>query len=429
MAHSRLSPSSAPRYLRCLAAPQAEEGLPDVTSVFAAEGTLLHHVAEECLVNAIEPYEFVGKTYVVPHENDLYEITDLKRNYHRDEECFVFTITKDHADCMIADLHEIRVLVEDGEMHVESRVKLDFPLGKGEAGTVDLVIRDWRGEIWVCDWKFGAGVLVDPEENEQLKLYALGAVALHFPEMLQPGGDHEDDKIHIKIMQPRAPGGGGTWTTTFGELWDWGREVQDKVEIINGPNPPFTPGEKQCKWCKARKGDPDLGVAPCAARENYLLKAVQTMFPDLDTSVELDLPGSTVKVSEIDATMRVWLLDHSKMIKEWLEDLHEHIYKDLKAGRPVPGKKLVAGRRGIRTYIKDKADEAEAIVEKLLGDEAYETKLRSPSQINNEVGDEVYDMIVSGFVTQTRYKPVIVDKSNPKPALASNLDILNSVSV
>lgn len=390
---------------------------------------MLHYVAEECLINAIEPYDFVGKTYVVPHEDELYEITDPKQNHHGEDECFVFTVTKDHADCMIADLHEIRVLVEDGEMHVESRVKLDFPLGEGEAGTADLVIKDWRGEIWVCDWKFGAGVPVDPEENEQLKLYAIGAIAMHFPEMLAPGGEYEDAKIHIKIMQPRAQGGGGTWTTTFGELWDWGRWVQEQVEIINGPNPPYKPGEKQCKWCKARKGDPDLGIAPCAAYTGHMMKAARTMFPDLDTAVELDIETDTVEFAELDVATRVWLFDNSKMIKDWLEDLHENLFKDLKAGRPVPRKKLVAGRKGKRTFIKDMADEAEAVVESLLGDEAYEMKLKSPSQVNDAVGDEVYDLLVSGLVQQAPAKPVIVDESNPKPKIASDLDILNSVSV
>ena len=47
--HSRFGASAAHRWMRCPGSIQASEGLPNVSSEFAAEGTLLHGVAEDIL--------------------------------------------------------------------------------------------------------------------------------------------------------------------------------------------------------------------------------------------------------------------------------------------------------------------------------------------------------------------------------------------
>jgi hypothetical protein len=44
----------------CAGSVAAEEGLPDDTSEFAAEGTFAHHISEECLALGLDPYDFIG---------------------------------------------------------------------------------------------------------------------------------------------------------------------------------------------------------------------------------------------------------------------------------------------------------------------------------------------------------------------------------
>ena len=43
--HAKLSASGAHRWTQCAGSVNAEEGLPNTTSIYAEEGTLAHHVA------------------------------------------------------------------------------------------------------------------------------------------------------------------------------------------------------------------------------------------------------------------------------------------------------------------------------------------------------------------------------------------------
>jgi hypothetical protein len=73
---------------------------------------------------------------------------------------------------------------------VEQEVHLPV---EGAFGTADLVIV-YADRLVVCDWKFGAGVLVEATDNDQLMFYA--AAVLHtFPELRRP-------LVELAIVQP-----------------------------------------------------------------------------------------------------------------------------------------------------------------------------------------------------------------------------------
>jgi len=62
-AHARLSPSAAHRWLRCPGSVRMSDDTPeDRTSVYAAEGTVAHHVREMVLMFGFELEDFVGET-------------------------------------------------------------------------------------------------------------------------------------------------------------------------------------------------------------------------------------------------------------------------------------------------------------------------------------------------------------------------------
>src|SRR5690606_17563391 len=102
-----------------------------------------------------------------------------------------------------------------GVFHSEHKVDLSHWLGPDQFGTLDRGI--YRDDlIIISDLKFGAGVPVHPEENEQLMLYALGFwynVARHHTKTRD---------VLINIDQPRADGGGGDWYTTVDHLLEFG---------------------------------------------------------------------------------------------------------------------------------------------------------------------------------------------------------------
>ena len=61
MAHAKLSPSSAERWMTCPGSVALCDGLVDEGSSFAAEGTAAHWVAEQILLGKHDKFSVVGQ--------------------------------------------------------------------------------------------------------------------------------------------------------------------------------------------------------------------------------------------------------------------------------------------------------------------------------------------------------------------------------
>ena len=405
--HSRLSPSGVHRYLRCAPAPSAEEGLPNRESQYAFDGTCLHEIAERCLLDGGDPHRFIGEVFTPPK-------ADMQK-YGLEP----YVVQKSDCDSMVPDLYAVRDDLNDGEMHVETRVSLDWPLGEGEAGTADIAGRDWRKRIHIKDWKFGEGMVVEAENNEQMSLYGIGAIRKHWPDAPR------DTVVYLQVLQPRIEDGGSTWETTVGALMDWAEEVVlPQVELINSENPPYVAGKKQCHWCLARRGDPANGIEPCEAYTQFNMDIARNAFANLDMEMELGLSPTVSDQNGLSPEARVWIYDHSDMLKKWLDEVKKRIQSDLSAGRSesAPGKKLVEGRALARKFNGDMIDEVDRLAVSVLGEAAYDKKLKTPKGLEDELGRETYTLLFADMVEQGRSSPSIVALDNPKPALPTTLD-------
>ena len=214
-AHSRLSASSAHRWIACPASVQAQAGLPDEGSLAADEGTALHELAETCLRKGLEPHDLLGESFNA------------------------FEIGREYANLAKVYVDHCRSLPQS-HTYVERR--LDYSMwATGGFGTADfLAIKE--GEAWVVDAKFGRNQV--NADCDQLKCYALGV----FNEF---GFDAQLDTIHMTIVQPRL-GHIDTHTMRHRDLLDWGRDVmKPAAKAALADNPPFNPGESQCRYCKA----------------------------------------------------------------------------------------------------------------------------------------------------------------------------------
>ena len=365
---------------------------------------MMHDVAERCVKDGGLPHRFIG---------EFFEIDG-----------YTFMFNEGHADCMVADLYDIRETFLNGEVFTEIRVPLEYPLGAGESGTADIVGRTWRGVLHVEDWKFGEGIIVEAEMNFQGMLYAAGALQKIYPE----AWENPTQRVVIRIRQPRVMGGGSTWETTVGFLRQWCEEVVvPKIAEINEGRGVFQPGEKQCRFCKARLGNSDLGIEPCAAYQNHNLEFARKVFGNLDLAAGLGAEPEPTKQRELTPEIRVWLLDHADMFKDWLADLADQARADLERGRKhlVPGKKLVLGRSGPTRY--KQPVQAEVVAERFLGDEGFERKLRTPTQMKDRLGEHAFDLLFGGLYEQPAGRPVIVDESNPKPAIPTMADKIGPI--
>lgn len=137
--HAKLSPSGAHRWMRCPASLRREEDFPDESSVYAQEGTRAHEAAAAILEGREPQWE----------EDDVVSgMPEYVQSY--------------------VDL--VRELAQGGTLLVEQRVSFSPYMGGAAAsafGTSDAVILK-DPTLTVVDLKYGMGVKVDAEDNEQL---------------------------------------------------------------------------------------------------------------------------------------------------------------------------------------------------------------------------------------------------------------------
>ncbi len=407
-AHARVGPSSIARVIRCPGSVRESAGLPNTSSVFAAEGSVLHEIAAECLEFGFEPDRYLGRT--MSHDGFSFKIGTAQG--------------ETDPGCMGPALDWLRE--QPGELFVETRVELD-PWMPGQFGTCDVCIWDADTKTaTVFDWKFGMGVMVDTEGNEQLQTYALGA--LHT--ILRPRG-LAPEKVVIIIEQPRGQGGQRyyePWEITYDELLAFGDVLIATWKTLNEPNAPLCAGEKQCFFCSVKKRPPQKSgdLTGCSTYDAFNMSIIDTLLDDVDEAIELgtgpELPRN------VTGERRWWIVRHAKMFEKWLATLHEDCTAAAVAGVPDPGSKLVAGRRGDRNWSEDDIDMmiVEHTLKKSLFDNAFTRKLKSPAQAEKDLASKrgrtqhpgVWDAM-SDLIVRGDGKPILVGLDDPRPALES----------
>lgn len=408
IAHSERGPSSAARWRKCPGSVRLSRGLPDNAGIDAAHGTVFHEFAAICLELGLDPQGFVGVTHEVKGHGKI-------------------VFDQAMADHMLFGLDMLWSLADapGAVMMVEQRVSLEDWVGKGEFGTTDCAIIDvfnWR--LVVFDWKYGAGVPVDPQDNDQAILYALGTWSTFASEFFEqavmgrggnPNDPWEDDiEVMIVIEQPRADGGGGVWRTTMGHILAEGEKIRRDAKRTEDPDAPLVPGTKQCQFCKA------ASFNRCTERPKFLLKLAGADFDDLESDFEVNAAPMVHSLSAITPVQRSQLLLHRPMFDKLFDDLHAAAYHDAEAGRPIPGMKLVPGRAGARKW-KDE-DKAEIVLKHDFGDEAFTRKLLSPTSVEEMVGKRKFKERFGRIVTQSESKPILVPDTDKRQALPSAQD-------
>ena len=258
--HALLSASSAHRWLACTPSARLEEQFPDTTSEAAKEGTLAHELAELKVRNYFKPHD-------VSKRKLTFAIKKMKENPLWDDEML------EHTDTYIDYIRDVSIkLPSDPYVEVEKQVRFDSYVPEG-FGTADCIMI--QGEtLFVVDFKYGKGVLVSAEENPQMMLYALGAYdacKLFYP----------IKQIRLAIVQPRLPDGISEWGCSLEQLLEFGDYVKEKAAVAFKGDGEFVPGEKQCRFCRAK--------SQCGARaeENVKLAFATDKKPPLITNEEV----------------------------------------------------------------------------------------------------------------------------------------------
>lgn len=415
MAHAKLSPSGADRWMVCPGSTVLEAGKPDTSSSFADEGTAAHFLAATCLETGNNAKDYAAGMYVIQLCED---------NHGKHFECFAsdlvqykakvlnqFVVDHDMAEFVQGYVDRCRAV--GGEQFYEQRLAIGHITGEeGAHGTSDFVgIAD--GELVIRDLKYGRGVKVSAQDNRQLRIYALAA-------MDEFGLLYDFNRVRIAIDQPRL-GHVDEAVYTLDEMEQYRAEVKKAVVMVEmaqkfATDPDKLPvylkvDDKACTFCKAK--------ADCPAMRNFVLSSVADDFVDETQPIAPQLEGCANRT--MDNTLLGNLLSSVDLIEDWCKAIRAKAEAELFAGRDVPGYKLVQGRKGSRAWAN--TDEVEQVMKsmRLKTEEMYDLKLISPTTAEKlakagTIGPRQWPKL-QDMITQAEGKPSVAPASDKRPAL------------
>ena len=360
MAHSTIGPSAASRWMNCPGSVALCATLPKRTSTYADEGSAAHALGEKYLRDQILDLSVRKGMWLVQDGCEWY----LEKA--KPKSGVAFEVTQDMIDAVRVYVDHIDGIESEHKAY-EKKLTMDW-LHPGIFGTMDCGILD--GDMYhVIDYKHGAGVAVEVEDNPQMMIYALGALG-------KRAAKTTIKTVRLTIVQPRKPHPDGPvryWDIDYADLYDWAENVLiPAAKATELENAPFVPGDKQCRWCEASR------QSKCPA----LLGAVQdvagmSLISPIVETPRLPDPGSLTVADKA----RVLAL--AGLLETWIDNVRASALEEAQAGVQFPGLKLV--HKITRRRWRDEAQVAAAL-QPALGDEIWDTKLRSPSQIEKLLG-------------------------------------------
>lgn len=382
--HALLSASSAHRWLNCPGSARLAEQFPNQTSPYAEAGRVAHAIAElKARKYFLEPMS--ARTYNA-------QLKKLRDSPHFDKSM------DENTDAYMEVLKETALSFEKAPfVALETRVDFSDSVPEG-FGTADCIMIG-SGAIVIVDYKNGAGVPVEAEDNPQMKLYALGALQVYAPIY----GDTIQRAV-LKIVQPNA-GGTKTWETTVQALKLWAfNTVKPIARIAYDGKGGFSAGD-WCGFCPAK--------AQCSARARQMLEMEPMVGAKPQRSSAPEGPGKNAPALLSDAEVGD-ILRRAQTLAAWVEDLKEYALSAALAGREITGFKVVEGRGSREWNNQDAAFQAlqeRGVAEELL----WERKPCSVAGLEKTLGKKVFSEAAEGLVVKKPGKPALVPASDKRP--------------
>ena len=376
--HARFAPSSAHRIYDCPASLLLNEEEPDKEIFEAAEGTVAHHIAEICARYRKDPEIFQGKTFD----------SDSLSEY--DEELVSskgFVVSVDTEMVIGVSEYLDRIAALSGDHFIEQRVNISpwCPI-PNQFGTCDHAAAQHR-RLVVTDFKYGR-VVIDPHQNKQLIMYALGFI--HEWDWL-----YDFDEVVIRIVQPRVDNY-GVWVTSKTELLAIGEKIKKRFALAIQPNPPFGPSEKACRYCKVQYR--------CKANAKFLYEDRIMLLEDDDD----------LQLQDDEELVTLWL--RRDMYSSRMNAIESYLHTKHANTSFLPGLKVVAGKKS--RYFKSQLDAEIVLSEAGVPESEMYSKPEfvSPNQAEKLLRGEAKKKL-QAFIASKPGKPCLVSADDKRQDL------------
>lgn len=331
--HAGASPSGAERWAHCTASLEASRKFLETlthnqqlqyakSSTAARQGTTAHAVGEAELLLML------GKISQSEYDHTLLDLTvnpDVEEAYDTEM-----------AEHLTEYVDYVRQLHDAGRpLLIEQRVRAKVWLTGSHDGQVhevpgsgDCIALPTEDEnvLTVADLKYGNGIDVTVDSNPQVRIYALGALALLVE--ANDGEMPELDHVEYVIVQPRL-GGIKVWTESLDDLLDWRDNVLadalTKALYGEAEGATFSPAEAVCQWCPARGG--------CPALIEDRMAAGASMF---DEVMEAEVSGNPIDPMALSNERLGEVLVQIMQVKDLHDDLKAEAQRRLHRGIHVP---------------------------------------------------------------------------------------------
>ena len=358
--HFKYSPSASKRQIECPGSMALSADLPDRGSSYASEGTDAHDAAELAVMGM-----YHMKTY---EEFESERFTDEMREHAR---AFANFIASRMAE------YDERPRVSTERALVSER----FPEYGGTTDVLIKGVRDGRFSVEIVDFKYGAGVQVQAENNTQLLDY-LNIATESFRKSMDP---QTWPNMAVHVFQPRSGDGlPSSWDVIAQDLWGHDDVRAKGIATEEGKLPghdALKPGD-HCQFCKAKTICPELH-----SRQGELAQ------------IEFDVTTPATSVNALAESLgdgwaekAAMILGQADHVEGLIKAVRSRALEDAKRGVHIPGFKVV-NKHGHRkwndeeTALKRLATRKDPRTGKGIGKRgATIPKLKSPAQIEKEFG-------------------------------------------
>lgn len=374
--HALLSPSASHRWLNCPPSARLHaklnERFGDQSSVYAAEGTKAHALAELKLRLAN------GEINQFRYDAEAKLLGDIPKDMEKNTDVYV--------DTVLEKLFAARRVCPDARLFVEQKLDMT-PWVPACFGTSDAVIVS-DSTLEVIDYKNGQGVPVSAVGNSQARLYALGAVN-------EFGAIYGFKTVRETIVQPKLDSITEE-TLSKTDLLAWGESIRTAATLAYEGKGEFSCGE-WCRFCAAR--------AVCKERAVKSMGIFDSGFETPDLISEDMIPG---------------ILQVADVAEAWLKDIRQYALTLALKGADLPGFKLVRGRAPARKW-RNEDEVIDQMARAGYSEEQYmeQPKLMSVSVLEKSIGKTAFKALLDGMSVQGEAPLTLVPESDRREAFCS----------